>query len=125
MTCCASTTSVESLAPSSPVFEAMLNARSSPQVKYHNIIGVLPQDEVLGKLAPSGDGVVRYESAHLEEVASEDVVPEDHVRIHRHPRAVLAVQRILEEHLTQLRAEYHRSQAISERGEGRDAAQIR
>ena len=102
--------SVESLSPQSPVFEAMLEARSSPNVKYHNVIGVLSAKDMLGKLTPPGDGVVRYQSAHLDHVESEDVVDEDHVNVHRHPRAVLAVQRILYEHLTQLRAEYQRAQ---------------
>ena len=56
-------------------------------------------DEVLGKVSARGDGVVTYESAHLKEVSSEEIVPEDHVEIHRHPRAILEVQRILLEHL--------------------------
>ena len=42
---------------------------------------------------------MKYESAHLEDVASEAIVPEDHVEIHRHPRAILEVQRILLDHL--------------------------
>lgn len=103
-------TSVESLSPSSPVFPVILNAKKPGTVNYHNIVGVLPDDKVLGrvagKVAGRGDGVVTYESAHVEDAISEEVVPEDHVQIHRHPRAILEVQRILLEHLGELRSEY-------------------
>ena len=49
---------------------------------------------------------MKYESAHLNSVASEVVVPEDHIKIHLHPRAILEVQRVLLEHLGQLKADY-------------------
>ena len=95
--------SVESLAPDSPIFPVMLDAARPPDVAYHNIIGILPKDELIGRVAARGDGVVKYESAHLEGVESEAIVPEDHVEIHRHPLAVLEVKRILTEHLNDLR----------------------
>ena len=84
-------------------------------VTYHNIIGVLPEDEVLGKVAAKGDGVVKFESARVESAASEAIVPEDHVNIHRHPLSVLEVQRILVEHLAELRAEAERGAVLSQR----------
>jgi len=97
--------SVESLAPDSPIFSAMLAAECPGTVAYHNVIGILPKDEIISRVAARGDGVVKYESAHLDNVASEAIVPEDHVEIHRHPRSVLEVQRILIEHLGELRAQ--------------------
>lgn len=110
-------TSVESLSPSSPVFPIMLRSRRSPKVKYHNVVGVVPQDKVLGRVVPRGDGVVKFESASIEGVESELVVPEDHLKIHRHPRTILEVQRILLEHLTALRQNYGTRVAGHAKGE--------
>jgi len=98
--------SVESLSPTSPIFEVIARSPRPANVTYHNVIGLLPKDEVLGKVAARGDGVVKYESAHFDDVDSEDIVQEDHMNIHRHPRAILAVQRILLAHLGQLRADF-------------------
>jgi hypothetical protein len=39
----------------------------------------------------------------LDGVSSELVVPADHITIHRHPRTILELQRILLEHLGQIR----------------------
>jgi hypothetical protein len=43
----------------------------------------------------------------LEDVESEIVVPADHVNLHRHPRSVLEVRRILLEHLDELNSFPH------------------
>jgi len=96
-------TSIESLAPDCPFFPVMLSAQRAPWVKYHNIVGLVPERGLFGKLAAGSDGVVRYESAHMDDVASELVVPADHTSIHSHPLAVLEVRRILMEHLAHLR----------------------
>jgi pimeloyl-ACP methyl ester carboxylesterase len=99
-------TSVDLLAPSSPALE-LLAARPRPEgVHYHSIIGVAPPSDTIlehllvgaGSCEP-GDGVVPYRSAHLDDVASELVVPADHFTVHHHPLAVLEVRRILLEHL--------------------------
>ena len=37
-------TSIDSLAPDSPIFPAMLAAKRAPWVSYHNIVGVVPED---------------------------------------------------------------------------------
>lgn len=108
--------SVESLSPESPLFPVILGSKTG-NVKYHNIIGVVPEDEVLGKVAAKGDGVVKFESARVESAVSEAIVPEDHVSIHRHPLSVLEVQRILLEHLGELRAEAERETVLSQRAE--------
>ena len=98
-------TSIDSLSPDSPIFPVMLSGRRPPWVKYHNIIGVVPQQWWLSTIAKEGDGVVAKESAHLDGVVSEIVVPADHTTVHAHPLAVLEVRRILLEHLAELRGE--------------------
>jgi len=95
--------SIDSLSPDDPFFPVMLASHEAPWVTYHNIIGVLPKKGVLGKLAAGSDGVVTYESAHMDDAESELVVPADHTTVHSHPLAVLEVHRILLEHLSQLR----------------------
>jgi len=100
------TTSIDSLSPHSPILPVMLTARRPPWVTYHNIVGRLPHHDLLGRVTGDGDGVVPFESAHLEvgnEVASEIEVPADHSDVHRHPLAVLEVRRILMEELAELR----------------------
>ncbi|NLY00810.1 MAG: alpha/beta fold hydrolase [Rhodopirellula sp.] len=98
-------TSIDSLSPESPVFPVMLAAHHAPWVKYHNIIGLVPDKGLTGWLAAGTDGVVSQKSAHMEEAVSEIVVPADHVAVHAHPLAVLEVKRILLEHLAELHGE--------------------
>lgn len=95
-------TSVDSLSPSSPVFTAMIQAQRAPWVKYHGIIGLVPEKGLYGHLAKGTDGVVAAESAHMDDVESEITVPADHSGVHSHPRAVLEVRRILQEHLDEV-----------------------
>lgn len=92
-------TSLDSLSPESPILPVMLKAPHPPWVKYHNIVGVLPNEGLIGKVAGGTDGVVAFESAHLDDVDSELVVNADHTYVHRHPLSVLEVRRILLEHL--------------------------
>lgn len=94
--------SIDSLAPESPIFPVMLASSHLPWVKYHNIVGRVPKHGVFA-LAPDGDGVVGLDSARVDGVASELVVPADHTTVHAHPLAVLEVRRILLEHLAELR----------------------
>ena len=95
-------TSIESLSPDSPVFDTMLASRRPPWVKYHNVVGVVPNDGLFGRLAAGTDGVVARESAHLDDVESEIVVSADHTTVHAHSRTVLEVRRVLLEHLAEL-----------------------
>jgi pimeloyl-ACP methyl ester carboxylesterase len=94
-------TSIDSLSPTSPILNVMQRSESAPWVRYHNIIGIVAEEGVLSKVAGESDGVVTVESARLDGAASELVVTADHINIHRHPRTVLEVQRILLEHLDQ------------------------
>ena len=69
--------------------------RASTSVHYHSIIGVTPETgnpieawlTGVDANAP-GDGVVSYNSAHLEDAESEVIVPADHLHVHHHPRAI-------------------------------------
>jgi hypothetical protein len=63
---------------------------------------VLPDEGILGHLAAGTDGVVSYESAHLDNVDSEISINADHSTIHRHPLSVLEVRRILIEHILEV-----------------------
>jgi len=98
-------TSIDSLSPDSPLLPVMLQSPTPPWVKYHNIVGVMSQQHWLGRISEPGDGVVSYESARLEDAASEVVVDADHVHVHQHPRAILEVRRILLEHSEEMHAE--------------------
>ncbi len=100
-------TSVDSLAPDSPVLPEILDAPKAPWVQYHTVIGVVDQETWLGYFSGQSDGIVQYESARLDEAVSELVVPADHNTVHRNPQSVLEVRRILREHITQLRQEYY------------------
>jgi pimeloyl-ACP methyl ester carboxylesterase len=93
------TTSIDSLAPDCPIFPVMLRAPHAGWTSYHNIAGVVPHRTLLGRVAEEGDGVVSFQSAHLDHIASEIVVPADHMEIHRHPLSILEVRRILLEHI--------------------------
>ena len=98
------TTSIDSLAPENPIFRAMEQMPRSPHVQYHNIIGLAPTSGIFGKLTKGSDGVVSFDSAHLEDVDSELVIEADHTHVHRHPRAILEVRRILLEHAADYQA---------------------
>lgn len=91
-------TSLDSLSPDSPLLPVLVSSKPAPGVHLHNVIGVLPDEGIVGKLAGGTDGVVSYESAHLDGVDSEVVINADHSRVHQHPLAVLEVRRILLEH---------------------------
>jgi hypothetical protein len=95
-------TSVDSLAPDSPILPVLLQAPNGPWLKTHNIVGVLPEKGFIGSVAGGSDGVVAYSSAHLDDAASELKVNADHMAVHRHPLSILEVRRILLEHLADL-----------------------
>ncbi|MFG0263360.1 MAG: hypothetical protein ACF788_13285, partial [Novipirellula sp. JB048] len=74
------TNAVDSLSPKSPIFPVMLRAKKSPQVKFHNIIGVLEKPSLLSSKSRPSDGVVEYASAQMDDVESEIVVDAEHTR---------------------------------------------
>jgi pimeloyl-ACP methyl ester carboxylesterase len=98
-------TSIDELAPGSPVLVALREKRRPAGVHYHSIVGVtaessnIVEEWVTGIDAHiPGDGVVPYKSAHLDDAESEVIVPADHMHVHHHPRAILELRRILLEH---------------------------
>jgi hypothetical protein len=95
-------TSLEMLAPGSATLKALAAAPQAPWVIYHNMIGRTDRRDLLHKVTGDGDGVVSVASAHANDAVSEIVVDADHQAIHRHPRTVLEVRRILLEHLAAL-----------------------
>ena len=95
-------TSIDSLAPDSPVLPVLLAAQRPPWIRYDNIVGRLPRDDWQARVFGDGDGVVPYTSAHLAEADSEIVVPAEHDEIHRHPQTILQVRQILAEHLREV-----------------------
>lgn len=98
-------TSIDSLSPESPILPALLAAQPGPWVRYHNVVGDVPRSGFSSWFAARGDGVVSVESARLDDLpqlASQVVVPEDHVTLHRHPQAIAEVRRILMEQAAEL-----------------------
>ena len=91
-------TSIDSLAPDSPILPVMLAAKRPPWVQYHNIVGHVADPGLLERVTgvSDGDGVVSTQSAHFEGAESEVVVNSEHSEIHRHPLSVLEVYRILD-----------------------------
>ncbi len=94
--------SIDSLAPESQFLPVMLAAPAAPWVNYHNIVGRVSKQGLLGRMTGDGDGVVSFTSAQFEPAISEITVDSDHSSLHRHPRTVLEVHRILLQHLTEL-----------------------
>ncbi|HEX4142619.1 MAG TPA: alpha/beta hydrolase [Pirellulales bacterium] len=108
-------TAIDALSPSSPVFPVMLASHHLPSVKYHNVVGHIQTDRVRNYvMGGEGDGLVTLQSAHLEDAESEIVVPSEHSKLHRHPRTVLEVRRILMEHLDDLQSFPNRLERLPE-----------
>jgi hypothetical protein len=98
-------TSIDSLAPDSPLLPVLLSATPGPWVAYHNVVGRDPDPGWRKYFISDGDGVVSLSSARLDEMRqlhSQIVVPADHITVHRHPQSVLEVRRVLFEQLAQL-----------------------
>jgi pimeloyl-ACP methyl ester carboxylesterase len=92
-------TSIDSLAPDSPLLPALLAARPTYRTQQHNIVGVKDLEDGQPVPPDGTDGIVSYASAHLDDIASERAVPADHLSVHRNPLSVLEVRRVLLEHL--------------------------
>ena len=124
--------SIDSLAPTSPILPVMLRSQSPGWIKNHNIIGVVSEARIVGRLTTTGDGIVSASSAHLENVQSELAVDANHVHVHQHPQSVLEVRRILLLHSREMLAEqrtqnpnvyaasYARPQPVSQRAQPRN-----
>jgi hypothetical protein len=65
------------------------------RVPFHSIIGHLGDNDGPG----SSDGVVDYQSSHLDGAESEKLAPAGHAALISHPDAVAEIKRILEENI--------------------------
>ena len=91
-------TSITALAPQNPVLMALSNLPIRSQVRVHSILGDRGRYDAV---VPS-DGVVDYDSAHLDFAVSERIVPAYHA-VYEHPLAIAEVKRILRSHLAEYR----------------------
>lgn len=89
-------TAVDNMAPNSRFNEILKDVPMSPDVARHSIIAV----QTDGPVEKGNDGVVAYESAHLDDVESEIVIPSGH-SVQSNALTVREVRRILLEHLKQ------------------------
>ena len=77
-----------------PLLKTLAEMPVDPRVTCHTIAG----DRGLKNAPNSSDGVVSYESSHLDFAVSEKIVPAWHSS-HNHPEAIAEMRRILLEHL--------------------------
>jgi len=90
--------SVYGMTPGSPFIEALAALPTVPGVVTHSIIPVSGDPPPDGQ----GDGVVKYDSAHVDGVESELVVPRSTHSVQGNPAAIEEVRRILNEHADQV-----------------------
>lgn len=83
-------TSADGMSPHSPLLKALADIPLAPGVEGHSIIAVLPGMEI----ATGNDGVVEYQSAHLEGMESEFIVRSEH-SCQGKPQTIEEVRRIL------------------------------
>ncbi len=89
--------SLSLLSPSSGFIQATQKIPLCTDIPYHSIVGT---QKSVTEGAGTSDGIVPYESSHLDFTESELVVPSGH-STHEHPLAIAEVKRILYEHLEQ------------------------
>ena len=92
-------TSIENMDPSSTFTRTLAAVPVVPGVWAHSIIAI--NDD--GPPEKGGDGVVRYQSAHIEGAASEKIVRSGH-SAQSHPETIEEIKRILAEHLKDSRS---------------------
>jgi len=87
-------TGLDSLLPDNPVLKVMSGRPFASNVIYHSIIG--NEDEAD---TPGGtDGIVIYESSHVDGARSEKIIHSGH-GAHTKPQGIIEVRRILTEHI--------------------------
>ncbi|NQV22819.1 MAG: alpha/beta hydrolase [Rhodopirellula sp.] len=89
-------TSLDALAPTSPLIPVLAETPNSRRVAYHNIFAVQPRQYSDGY---EGDGIVTIASARRDDFDSQISIEATHTTAHRHPLAILELRRILLEHL--------------------------
>jgi hypothetical protein len=89
-------TSVDNMSGDSPFVKTLAEMSTVPDVHAHSIVAV----SGVGPLADDGDGVVKYTSAHREDVESELLVISGH-SAQSNPQVIEEVRRILRVHSEQ------------------------
>jgi hypothetical protein len=89
-------TSIRALAPDYPLLQVFAELPIDERVPYHSIMGDRGESDGNKRT----DGVVPYESSHLEGAESELVVPSGH-SAYAHPLAIAEIKRILKKHLAE------------------------
>jgi pimeloyl-ACP methyl ester carboxylesterase len=87
-------TAVDNMRPGHRFIKTLSSLPMADGVIAHSIIAVVGEGSPLGL----NDGVVTYESAHIDGVASEKVVRSSH-STQSHPETILEIDRILREHV--------------------------
>lgn len=90
-------TSIDGMSPNNPVLLVFADIPLATGIKGHSIIAV----QCEGDPTECDDGVVKYQSAHVEYVESEVIVRSGH-SCQKHPVTIEEVRRILLEHLTEV-----------------------
>ncbi len=96
---------IDSLAPESPIFPVLAEAKYSPNVTFHNIVGNLQDPSFFQRRIGKGDGVVNLASAQVKDAVSELEVDAPHTTIQMTGKAIFEVRRILLEHIEQVDSE--------------------
>jgi hypothetical protein len=78
------------MTPGSPLITGLADIPVAPGIPAHSIVAVRGD----GPVQDGSDGVVRYQSAHIEGVESELIVRSGH-SVQANPQTVLEVRRIL------------------------------
>jgi len=91
--------SVDGMSPDNPALHVMADIRVDPSIIAHSIIAVEDDDNPEKRR----DGLVTYESAHLDYTQSEFIVNSFHTCLN-HPATIEEVRRILRLHLAELPA---------------------
>ena len=91
--------SLDNMSPGSKFLEAVISTPVVESVAMHSIIAV----DGDGPLETASDGVVKYQSAHIEGVVSELIVPSPHTCL-QHPWTITELRRILLQHIGLKRA---------------------
>lgn len=86
--------SIDTLSPNNRMVKVFAKLPRRPDVPVHSIMG----DRGKGDTPDSSDGIVPYWSAHLQNQASEKIVPSGHGS-HAHPEGIAEARRILRKHI--------------------------
>lgn len=89
-------TSLDNMRASNPFLETLRTIPIAPDIHSNSIIAVQGD----GAPEQGGDGVVRYQSAHIDDVESELIVQPSGHSVHVQPAAIQEIRRILIDHLT-------------------------